>query len=564
MTQFRSLASGGCRVLVVALAAGLIGAACASDSSDREAPSRVTAAAPTSVAPADTPTPEPSPSQTPDPAPTAARRGPTPVNFDIPPTPSVVSEDHPCLSLVDHQVAPSIPSAPFDQADLCDLMNRLVLSDTFEPRTQLFGVIEQANDERLVPVLIELLWAMEVGPLPPSDYRLAILTLNALTGQELRSWPEWVGWYAGTSIQPPPGFVDWKGYLFEPLDRRFRQFFSETHPRRIRVEEVVWGGVRLDGIPPLDDPTTIAAVDADYLEPEDLVFGVSLGGEQRAYPLRIMDWHEMVNDVVGGIPVSLAYCTLCGAGVLYDGRVGDEVFTFASSGFLMRSNKLMYDRKTLTLWNQLTGEPVLGALADSSIRLSILPVVVTTWAAWTEQHPDTRVLSIDTGFPRNYRRGTGYGAYYTSPETMFAVPLRRDPLAQKDRVFAITLDGLPRAYPTKDVTREGVVNDRLGDTNLAVIGLRGDLTGTGFDQSNNPVSWDAGAEVRAYERRDHTFSPGPDADTVQDETGALWRVGEEALEGPAGQSLARLPGHLAYWFGWLNYYPQTTVYGIDE
>jgi hypothetical protein len=97
------------------------------------------------------------------------------------------------------------------------------------------------------------------------------------------------------------------------------------------------------------------------------VFGVAIGGQARAYPLRIVNWHEMVNDTIAGVPVSLAYCTLCGAAILFDARAPgrDTPFTFGSSGLLYRSNKLMYDRQTGSLWNQFTGRPVLGALTLS-------------------------------------------------------------------------------------------------------------------------------------------------------------------------------------------------------
>ena len=162
------------------------------------------------------------------------------------------------------------------------------------------------------------------------------------------------------------------------------------------------GGVNIDGIPTSGAPRVHCAEEATWINDDDLVIGVEIGGDARAYPRRIIDWHEMVNDTVGGIPVSLAYYTLCGSAILYDGRVGDEVYEFGTSGLLYRSNKLMYDRTTRTLWEQYTGEPVWGSLVGSGIRLDILPVVVTTWQAWYADHPDTTVLSIDTGFVRNY------------------------------------------------------------------------------------------------------------------------------------------------------------------
>ena len=145
------------------------------------------------------------------------------------------------------------------------------------------------------------------------------------------------------------------------------------------MEEIAWGGVLVDGIPALDNPRMTTASAASYLNPDDPVFGVEINGDARAYPLRIANWHEMVNDVVGGVPVSLAYCTLCGSGILFDGRVAGraEPFTFGSSGLLYRSNKLMYDRQTDSLWEQFAGHPVTGKLTGSKIELKLLLLVLT-------------------------------------------------------------------------------------------------------------------------------------------------------------------------------------------
>ena len=139
-----------------------------------------------------------------------------------------------------------------------------------------------------------------------------------------------------------------------------------------------------DGIPALTNPKQVAPEQATYLTDDELVFGVEIDGDARAYPLRILDWHEMLNDVVGGVPVTLAYCTLCGSGILYDTRVPGraEPFVFGSSGFVYRSNKLMYDQATHSLWNQFTGRPVVGPLTGSGIELKVLPVTLASWRDW--------------------------------------------------------------------------------------------------------------------------------------------------------------------------------------
>ncbi len=290
------------------------------------------------------------------------------------------------------------------------------------------------------------------------------------------------------------------------------------------------------------------------------VFGIALNGEARAYPLRILDWHEMANDVVGGVPVSLAYCTLCGSGIAYEGRASNgETYTFGSSGFLFRSNKLMYDRQTNTLWNQLTGEPVLGELVGSGVRLEVLPVVLTSWTDWLGQHPETLVLSLETGYERVYEPGAAYGDYFAYDDTMFPVWQRSQELPPKARVYALRLNGAPKAYALERLVAEEVFNDTLGGEAVVLVARRGRVEVQGESLRAGPVTYDSGGEVRAYARGAHTFSRGPETDVLLDEGGREWRVTEEALVGPQGENAPRLGGHLSYWFGWFAFFPNTEL-----
>lgn len=427
-----------------------------------------------------------------------------------------------------------------------------------EPQKAVDSILD-AEDSRFISVFIELMRANQIGLLRSASYRANNEALEVLSGKSLgENWFAWVEWYGTTSLTPPPGFTEWKGLLLAGLDPEFGTFLRNDLPSTIRVEEIMWGGVVVDGIPALKNATMIPADEDIHFEPWEPVFGISINGDHRAYPLRILDWHEMANDVVGEVPVSLAYCTLCGAGIAYDGRASNgETYTFGSSGFLYRSNKLMYDHQTRTLWNQLTGEPVLGELVDSGIKLDLLPVVLTSWESWLEQHPDTLVLDIDTGYQRPYLPGAAYAAYFTSDETMFPVWQRSNLLETKDRVYALQIEGIPKAYPVDTLIEELVVNDTIGETNLVLIATRGDIT----VQSNPVAIYNAGGEVRAYNREDKTFEPGPDPDTVLDSSGHPWQVTEEALVGPDGELAPRINGHLAYWFGWYSFFPQTLLYG---
>ena len=363
-------------------------------------------------------------------------------------------------------------------------------------------------------------------------------TLAGLTGEAPgKSWSEWVLWQqAHPEIKPFEGFEAFKADVMAVIDPDFRLFVKPGIEHEIRLEEVVWGGVKKDGIPALTNPKHIAPAVATYLDNDELVFGIEIEGDARAYPLRILDWHEMLNDVVGGVPVTLAYCTLCGSGILYDARVPghDEPFVFGSSGLIYRSNKLMYDQATHSLWHQFTGRPVVGPLTGSGIELEVLPVTITTWREWQAQHPDTKVLSLDTGHERNYTPGEPYGEYFASDELMYPMLVPDKRLAPKDYVFALRVDGHEQAWSLADFAGGRVINATVGDLPVVLIGDAATRT------------------VRAYEAGSRKFATGSDkAALVAD--GQSWRIEEDALVAPDGARLARLPGHIAYWFAWQSF-----------
>jgi len=151
-----------------------------------------------------------------------------------------------------------------------------------------------------------------------------------------------------------------KAEIYKQIDPRFREYFDKNPQARIRMDEIRWGGVVRDGIPPLKDPKVLPAKAASYLGDSDVVFGVSFNGKARAYPKRILAWHEMVKDTVGGQTINGVYCTLCGSMIVYDPKYDGRHYELGTSGFLYRSNKLMYDHGTKSMWSTLKGEPVLG------------------------------------------------------------------------------------------------------------------------------------------------------------------------------------------------------------
>ncbi len=365
--------------------------------------------------------------------------------------------------------------------------------------------------------------------------------LQALTGHDAVGWFDWMVWQeAHPDVRPHPSFAALKREVLSRIDPDFLRFFPDQATldgMKIRLEEVTWGGVRVDGIPSLDFPTLISAGEANYLLDDDLVFGVEINGDARAYPLRIMGWHEMFNEVIGGVPLALAYCTLCGAGILFETKLEnrEEPFVFGSSGLLYRSNKLMFDRQTDSLWNQFTGRPVSGPLVDSGIALKIRPVAITSWRRWRDRHPNTKVLSLETGFIRDYGSGVVYRDYFASSELMFPAVVDQQQHRQKDYVFGIRDVGRSKAWPLAAFAGGAVINDAIGPRELVLIGAQETRT------------------VRAYERRGQVFEPSPTADGGLQSTEGRWQIAEEVLTGPGGERLPRVPGHIAYWFAWNGY-----------
>ena len=200
------------------------------------------------------------------------------------------------------------------------------------------------------------------------------------------------------------------------------------------------------------------------------VVGVGLIGGSLALALKEAG---AVGHVVGIVNVKTDVVdTLCGAGILFDTAIEgrEEPFIFSTSGFLYRSNKLMYDRQTESLWNQFTGKPVSGALVDSGIELKQRPVVITTWGKWRAAQAGTKVLSVNTGYRRNYGSGVVYADYFGSEDLMFPAQVDQRVHKQKDYVFAVRQFGAARAWPLKAFEGRRVINDGIADTTLVLIG----------------------------------------------------------------------------------------------
>jgi hypothetical protein len=361
-------------------------------------------------------------------------------------------------------------------------------------------------------------------------------------GEDFQAWREW-SWEQ--DYDPHPQLGVFLANFYGILDPTFRNYFQG--PSSIRLDEVQWGGVTADGIPPLDHPKMISAGDASYLDDSNIIFGFYEDGQARAYPKRILAWHELMYDKVGETEMTVVYCTLCGTVIPYRSTVGGREVRFGTSGMLYRSNKLFYDGITYTLWSSLTGEPVAGRAVGSGMRMEHLPVVTTTWGEWKSMHPDTQVLSLDTGFERDYGEGVAYQAYFATDELMFNVPETNSRLKNKDEVLALRV-----AREGEDDVALAIAADFLRSNPVHMFEM---------DGRNMVVLTSANGANRVYDAGGTDFARMIDANTVEDSGGTAWTVSEDELkrQDGSGAPLARVPAFRAFWFGWYAQYPDTEL-----
>lgn len=400
------------------------------------------------------------------------------------------------------------------------------------------ALVESNWNMAFVPMILESVRLMaRDDPRTQVLWNLLEAKTNQRHGNDFYRWMKWI-WKQEYPVHP--GYPEFKAVLHASIDQRFHWWFYRSMPHTIRLDEIMWGGVKVDGIPPLEHPKFIDASEAKYLGKKNVVFGVFINGEARAYPKRILAWHELFNDTVGGVDVTCAYCTLCGAAVLYDQKIGSQKFDFGTSGFLYRSNKLMYDRQTRSLWSSLEGVPVTGKLVSSGLKLNRLPIVTTTWEAWLKDHPQTRVLSLETGLNRDYGEGVAYRDYFATDDLMFPVSFQDSRIRNKEEILAVLLNDEPVAFSTRFLKKNPMHLDTVGKQSIVILTDR------------------AGAN-RVYDASGVSFSTWDQHSRLVDNQGQLWRVKEEQLASPDGSKRLRLPAHRAFWFGWHAQFPKARV-----
>ena len=326
----------------------------------------------------------------------------------------------------------------------------------------------------------------------------------------------------------------------------------------IPLKKIRSGGPPKDGIPSIDHPKFIEPSEAEFLSDRDVVIGVSFNGIVKAYPLEILVWHEIVNDVFGDIPLVITYCPLCYSSITFVRVLNGEKVEFGTSGRLYNSDLVMYDRQLgknqltvlgedLTnagnLWSQMLGQALVGELAGH--KLTRVPTDVMSWSDWKRLHPNTLVLSRDTGFRRSYGADP-YLGYYNSPSIWFPVENTDDRLFEKEVILGIEYDGQQKAYPVRLVNESGVVNDIFQNRGIILFKV-GNMAFRGFES-------DVNGQRLTFEVYNGQF--------IDQETNSVWDEQGRAVDGPLkGNVLKQVQdGHIAFWFAWVAFFPETEVF----
>jgi hypothetical protein len=327
---------------------------------------------------------------------------------------------------------------------------------------------------------------------------------------------------------------------------------EEKEKSIVPLDQIVSGGPPPDGIPSIDNPKFISVQEASkFLEDSELVLGLNINGDIRAYPLQILVWHEIVNDKVGGMPVAVTYCPLCFTNQVFNRTIddGQEVVEFGTSGKLYNSNLVMYDRTSKSLWSQALAEGIVGKHAGT--KLERVPFDIAYLKEWKQLYPDSKVLSRDTGSNRPYGADP-YGNYYTNSDVLFPVSNSDDRLGLKEIVVGFENKEQHKAYRLQEIENKKVINDQVNGKSIALFSLYPFMI-RGYD----PIVVEDGEQKIAlqfnYNAENNKF--------IDKQTGSVWNFDGKAISGQMkGKQLTRLPFDEGFWFEWVAFHPKTEIY----
>lgn len=395
-------------------------------------------------------------------------------------------------------------------------------------------LMQKSGDITYAPFLVDLLRLGNSGPLAdPLAEALRSFSGIEPTGAVTQDFALYGSWLQSAGIDPAPGYREFKLGLYERADQEFVALLDSIESDA-ELALIHWGGAPRGGIPELNDQERIPAAQADWMTPDELVLGVEIDDVAVAYPLRILARHELANDTVAGIPISVVFCTLCRSGLTFDRRVEGQVIDFETSGLLANSNKIMVDRQTDTLWRHLQGVGFAGEL--SGVELVQYPTITTTWADWLSDHPGTETLTFpapiffdDPERPPiayDYTPGAAYENYYNNPNVWFPILDTPDTFELKSPVVGIESGDAALALELEALVAGPPRWFAVGELRIVV------------------VPTDAGARVYDATSAD---LPGQSGDEID----------EEIVE---TDELEQLAVEQSFWFAWFSNHPETATW----
>jgi len=331
--------------------------------------------------------------------------------------------------------------------------------------------------------------------------------------------------------------------------------------RTVALDEIDSGGPPKDGIPAIDRPRFVTPTAARaWLDPREPVIVFEHDGDARAYPLQILMFHEIVNDTVSGLPVTVTFCPLCNAAIVFDRRVGGAVLDFGTTGKLRKSDLVMYDRQSESWWQQFTGKGIVGRYAGTT--LVQLPSTIAPFSEFVSAYPKGRVLSRETGFSRSYGRNPyrGYDRFGDKP-FLFNDPV--DPrLPAMERVLGVMSKGKIRIYPLTALSSQPVINDEVEGDPVVVFSRQGMLSALDAENIRESRQIPAAAAYSRNVRGRVLNFETAGSRVVDRETGSAWDLFGRATAGPMkGARLTPMDSGVHFAFAWLAFNPASEIYG---
>lgn len=344
----------------------------------------------------------------------------------------------------------------------------------------------------------------------------------------------------------------------------FSGWKTNTGKSLIDLNELKRGGPPKDGIPSIDDPRFITSDRAQaWLTDNEPVILVEISGEARAYPLQVLIWHEIVNEEIQDTPVLVTFCPLCYSALVFERTVEGEILEFGVSGFLRHSDLVMFDRKTETLWQQVTGKAIVGDYAGTQLRQ--LPSQIISFQQFRNAYPNGKVLSKDTGYDRNYGTNpyAGYDDINNTP--LFGDVDQESKLPPMEKVIGVKIGEIIKAYPYTITRSVKVINDVINNEPVVIFhieGARSALDAQYIAESREDGS--TGAFKRVLNGTKLTFNY--ESGSLKDEqTGSEWDITGKAIAGPlTGERLKPVNSGVYFAFAWMVFWPDTQLYSINK